>query len=778
MRQLILLRGAMGAGKTTWIKENGLDQYVLSADDIRLLFQTPVMMENGKMAINSKNDGRVWKLLFELLEERMKRGEFTIIDATHAKQEMISQYKELCQKYRYRCSIVDFSDIPLERLIHQNKLRNEHKHVPDHVIMNAHERMQTEHVPKWVTQIKPYEFNRVMKFEESNYSEQYDRIHHIGDVHGSFDALMDYFLKTGHNLDLDRADSGQAFYPMLNDNELYIFVGDLLDRGTQNAETLEFFLSIYNKRNVAIIEGNHEIHLWNWANGEEVRSREFINHTQPQLEDGLSEEELETLKKESRQLYRKLRQLVYYVYKGKEVVVTHGGLAKMPNNFMYIATEQFIKGVGDYEVDIDNAWDKNLPFLNAPTVLDIHHMEMVEIYQIHGHRNIFRLPIQAGEYSFNLEGQCELGGSLRAVTLTEEGFETHEVKNHNFKIRQFGGQVKIDEKSLNIDTFIEYMVNHKEINEKHLGGNIYSYNFSRSAFTDKIWDDINVKARGLFINKNTKEIVSRSYNKFFNVNERSFTKMNALADNLVFPVQIYDKPNGYLGTVGYDSESDKLIFTSKSEINTEHAEWLRDLFYKTFDDLSVSFVKEYLQENNLSLVFEVIMVEKDPHIIEYENDKLVLLDIVKRQVVYEKMPYEEVFRVANIFEIECKQLLHTIDNWTEFYYWYRDVTADMTIETEGFVIEDSVGFMTKIKLPYYNFWKQMRGIKDKFAKRHEHTIKGGSLHTPLHNKVFKWMKGQDPNWLKETDIITVRKAFEHDLKTNAMTELMVKSGVQ
>lgn len=766
IRTLVLMRGAMGAGKSTFIKENNLQQYVLSADDIRLLFQTPVMTETGKFAINSKNDGRVWKLLFELLEERMKRGEFTIVDATHAKQEMISQYKNLAQRYRYRVNVLDFSDVPLERLLEQNRKRDEHKHVPDHVIMNAHERMQTEHVPKWVNVIRPVEYHNAMRFEETVY-DGYKRVHHIGDIQGCYSSLMEYFYQTGHSWGKD----GEVTrYPNLNDDELYIFVGDLLDRGIQNAEVLKFFLYIYEQKNVIILEGNHEIHLWNWANDEEGFSKEFTNYTQPQLEEGLSKEEIVELKKETRQLYRRLRQLVYYTYKGKEVIVTHGGLAKMPKNLMYMATHQFINGVGDYEVDIDNAWDENLPikyrFILNNNGLNTIPNGKLPIYQIHGHRNIFRLPVQASEHSFNLEGQVEFGGHLRAVTLTDEGFETYEIKNHIFKIRKGSTPKSIDENDISIDQFIDYLSNHSEIEEKDLGGNIYSYNFSRKAFKDKIWDDINVKARGLFINKNTKEIVSRSYNKFFNVNERSFTKLNALADNLVFPVQVYDKPNGYLGMVGYDSESDSLVFTSKSTNNGDHAGWLKELFMSQNIDLEV--IKQDLKDMNVSLVFEVIKVEEDPHIIEYAEDKLVLLDLVNRTVQYGKLPYIDVVGFANHYGFEYKKLMNTFDNWTEFYHWYRDVTSDMSIKDEGFVIEDSAGFMTKIKLPYYSFWKQFRDIKDKFAKRHEHTVKGGSLCTPLHNRVFKWMKGQDGNWLKESDIITVRKAFERD-KSNEPT---------
>lgn len=783
IRNLVLLRGAMGAGKSTFIKENNLEQFVLSADEIRLLFQTPVMTEDGKFAINSKHDGKVWKLLFELLEERMKRGEFTIIDATHAKQEMISQYKNLAQQYRYRVHVVDFSDVPLETLLKQNRMRDEHKHVPEHVIMNAHERMQTERVPKWVNVIKPHEYHEAIQFAQTIY-EQYDRIHHFGDIHGSFDALMDYFKETGHDFD------ELTGYPVLNENELYIFVGDITDRGTQNAEVLHFFLSIYTWKNVAILEGNHEIHLWNWANGEDVRSGEFIKHTQPQLEArfieadeteggfylSIDEEKLNEYKKEVRQFYRRLRQVVFYKAHGKDVVVTHGGLSKLPDNLMYMATEQLIKGVGDYEIDIDNAWDKNLPVL--PWALGMYGVEAettVPTYQIHGHRNIFRLPVQAGKYSFNLEGQVEFGGHLRVVTLDADGFQVHEIKNNNFNVRKGVVPKHIDEEDTSIDQLIAYMSNHEMIEEKDLGGNIYSYNFTRQAFKDKVWDDINVKARGLFINKNTKEIVSRSYNKFFNVNERSFTKINALADNLVFPVQVYDKPNGYLGIVGYDSESDELVFSSKSTTGGEFAGWFKELFISQFGSVGLEAIKQELKDGNIALVFEVIKVKEDPHIIEYPEDKLVLLDLVKRTVKYEKLPYDDVVQFARFYGLEYKNLMHTFDNWTDFYIWYRDVTNDFSIDyNEGFVIEDSAGFMTKIKLPFYSFWKQFRNIKDLFARRHEHTVKGGSLYTPLHNRVFKWMKGQDPQWLKETDIITIRNAYlqEESLHVGEIQELV------
>lgn len=41
MRVLLLFRGAPGCGKSTYIHENGLDSYTLSADTIRMQYSSP-----------------------------------------------------------------------------------------------------------------------------------------------------------------------------------------------------------------------------------------------------------------------------------------------------------------------------------------------------------------------------------------------------------------------------------------------------------------------------------------------------------------------------------------------------------------------------------------------------------------------------------------------------------------------------------------------------------------------------------------------------------------
>lgn len=340
------------------------------------------------------------------------------------------------------------------------------------------------------------------------------------------------------------------------------------------------------------------------------------------------------------------------------------------------------------------------------------------------------------------------------------------IKNnvYNKNARKKNENVKIL-KDLTVEEMLNYMLNHKYVKENFVTENISSFNFTHEAFKKGKWDDISVKARGLFINKSTKEIVSRSYDKFFNINEQEETKINTLADNLKFPVKIYDKPNGYLGILGYDSETDELFFSSKSQAFGDHAIWFKNLFMQKFDYNKIEELKEILKDENVSLVFEVILNELDPHIIKYDSDKLILLDAIKNETHFEKLSYESLQTIGAMFKFEIKQLKKEVKTWVDFYKWYKNV-SDITNqdEVEGYVIEDESGFMFKIKSPYYNFWKQMRGYIGTIAKGNYREIKGSKLYTPKHQQVLNFMRSIEPEKLKEMNIIEIRDEFENAIK--------------
>ena len=728
MRVLLLLRGSAGCGKSTWIEQNGLKPYTLSADDIRLLCQSPTMQVDGTEGISQENDNLTWKTLFNLLELRMQKGEFTVIDATNSKTSEMNRYKEMCNTYRYRIFCVDFTDIPIEEVKRRNANREPLKRVPDEVIDKMYSRFVTQKIPSGIKVIKPDELNTIwMKIFDMS---EYKRIHHIGDIHGCNTALQKYLSDNGG----------------IKDDEMYIFTGDYIDRGLENADVIKFLISIMNKKNVLMLEGNHERWLWLYANDCTGKSKEFELITKPQLENA------KISKKDIRQLYRKLGQCAYYKYGDNIFLVTHAGLSTIPKNLSCVATDQMIRGVGNY-----NDFEKI-----AETFLKT---TPENVYQIHGHRNTKGLPIQVNDRVFNLEGRVEFGGSLRCVQIDKSGIYTVEVENTVYKTPEIQSEQTVTNNSI-ADTIIALRSN-KYIQEKKFG-NISSFNFTNKAFYDKIWDEQTTKARGLYLDTMKSKVAARAYEKFFNINERPETKFDMLQNKLQFPVTAYVKENGFLGIVSYNEYEDDLFITSKSTIDSQFAQWFKEMLYEKITSENIDKMKKFIKEHNVSFVFECVDMKNDPHIIEYSNNELFLLDIVNNDMNFSKYEYDAMVDIANQFGLTAKEKAFEIATWQDFFDWYHDVLEEdyeyNGRKIEGFVIEDSVGYMTKLKLTYYNFWKFMRSISHE-AIRKGYIQKTSALTTPTANEYYAWVRKlhdvEDKDNIPK-DICTLRRLFYKD----------------
>lgn len=725
MRVLLLLRGSAGCGKSTWIEQNGLKPYALSADDIRLLCQSPVLQPDGTVGISQSNDKTVWKTLFNLLEIRMQKGEFTVIDATNSKTSEMNRYKQMCETYRYRMYCVDFTDIPIDEVKRRNASREELKRVPDEAIDKMYSRFKTQKIPSGIKVIKPDELDSIwMKLFDLS---EYKKIHHIGDIHGCNTALKKYIDDNGG----------------IKDDEFYIFCGDYVDRGIENADVIKYLISIKDKKNVLMLEGNHERWLWLWANGCAGKSKEFELVTKPQLEDAKID------KKDVRQLYRKFGQCAYYKYGENIYLVTHAGLSVLPDNLTFVATDQMIHGVGNY-----NDFEKI-----AETFIE---KMPSNYYQIHGHRNTKQVPIRVNDRVFNLEGRVEFGGDLRCVQLDKDGMHEVEIHNEVFKTPEMRKEQSVTNSSV-ADVIISLRAN-RYIQEKKFG-NISSFNFTSKAFYDKIWDEQTTKARGLYLDTFKGKVAARAYEKFFNINERPETKFDMLQHKLQFPVTAYVKENGYLGIVSYDEYNDDLFIASKSTIDSQFAQWLKEAIYNQITEENREKMKQYAKDNNVSFVFENVDMKNDPHIIEYPESKLYLLDIVYNQMDFAKYDYETMCDIAHQLGLTPKEKAFEIANWQDFYDWYYDILEEdyeyNGRKIEGFVIEDSVGYMTKLKLAYYNFWKFMRAISHE-AIRNGYIKKTSALTTPIANEYYAWVrKLHDVDDIDSIpkDICTLRRLF-------------------
>lgn len=703
MRILLLLRGSAGCGKTTWIEEKGLRPYTLSADDIRLLCQSPELQVDGTENISQRNDKSVWKILFSILEIRMQRGDFTVIDATNSKTSEMNRYKEMCTTYRYRIYCVDFTNLPIEEVKRRNAGREPLKRVPEEVIDRMYSRFATQKIPSGIKVISPDELDTIWLklFDMSHYK----RIHHIGDIHGCNTALQAYL------------DAGGG----IRDDEMYIFVGDYIDRGVENVEVIKFLLSIMNRKNVLMLEGNHERWLWLWANDCKGGSMEFETITRPALEAA------HLSKKDVRQLYRKFGQCAYYRYGERIFLVTHAGLSTLPAHLSFVTTEQMIKGVGDYNAfeQVANAFYDTTPDY---------------VYQIHGHRNTKQLPVRVNDRVFNLEGQVEFGGCLRCVQVDGDGIHPVETPNQVFRMPEILTEKK--ETECSVEEMVDALRRNPYVQEKKFG-NISSFNYSDKAFYDRVWDEQTIRARGLYIDTLHYQVAARAYDKFFNINERAETKFDMLQHRLRFPVTAYVKENGFLGIVSYNAYEDDLLIASKSTTGGQYAGWLKEMLYRTLSPQKREALKDYIREQNVSFVFECVDMEHDPHIIEYPESGLYLLDMIRNQMTCSRYTYEEMCHVADQFGLCPKEKAYEIANWQAFFDWYSEVLEEEYEyngrKIEGFVIEDSAGFMTKLKLRYYSFWKFMRSISRETIRR-GYIRRTSALTTPTANAFYAWLK--------------------------------------
>ena len=547
MRELIILRGLPGSGKSTWIKNKGLEDYTLSPDKLRMMFSSPECLIDGSFQTNQDVSSKAWNTMYEMLEKRMSLGCTTVVDATHLKQKYYNKYKAYADKYRYNVTVVDFMYYP-EALIDSLKRNEQRKgtseYVSPDVIKSMSSNAQKIEVPSSWNWVTPGNFS----LDEYPDEVKAKKLVFIGDIHGCFDALLEYFKKN----------------PFSDDNH-YVFLGDYIDRGNKNDWVMEYLDTIRYSDNVTLLEGNHERHLWSYARGEIANSKEFENNTKPQLES------CSFNMRKARDFVLSLKPYFYVSFGGHRIFACHGGIPGIKDDWLnenlnLLSSHFVIKGVGNYEdmESVAQSWSFN-------------HPGMIQVF---GHRNVNNVTAKINEDVYCLEGKVEFNGCLRILEVEHGGTcEVLEIPNvpddrepEGKKREETHGASKEDSGRMesgfeeaaikNELSFVQQMKDSTLVKERKLPDGISSLNFTRKAFQKSEWNELSVKARGMFVDEDG-NIIARSYDKFFNLGEVEETSIDSLRKNLVFPVKVYQKENGFLGILSvYNGE---LLYCSKSQ---------------------------------------------------------------------------------------------------------------------------------------------------------------------------------------------------------------------
>jgi tRNA splicing ligase len=424
-----------------------------------------------------------------------------------------------------------------------------------------------------------------------------------------------------------------------------------------------------------------------------------------------------------------------------------------------VSAYQLVRGAGRYEEsDIaDAAFDATTPD---------------GIYQVHGHRNRYKSPTQVNLSCFNLEGSVEFAGELRTVTLRANTFMLRPIQSqvdglHTLVETMPGAKNTTITTPESIARLVVTLRGSRGIFERvQDNAHISSFNFARDVFYKKLWDELTVHARGLFINTHTNQIVARSYDKFFNVDERPETKRDVLRTRLRYPVHAWVKENGFLGIVGYDPETCQLIFASKSTMGGDFAGWMRQQFDNLAPEGSTRRreLELYLSEaGGRTLLFEVIEPQYDPHIVDYTHRELVLLEVVINGIDFVAESKTEHERIAALLGCRVKRQAALLKDAATFDGWYDAVHKfDYCISgkhVEGFVLEDAAGWHIKVKLPWYGFWRQMRTQLQRIQNDKKPQLPQYLYSNELAETFIEFMQGIPKDELATANIVDLRNRF-------------------
>ncbi len=398
MRILFILRGNYFNGQKEWLNKNKLSKYCLDLDEFKFLASGLKSLTNGYKSLEHENNAEILKMLMKFLELRMQKGYFCVVNAPNVSNSLLKEYKNLAQKYRYTCYIIDFNSLSLDECKEKNITQAQQSgiFIPEHVLEAIDYALNKEKISKKYKILDPNEYKKAL-FKRRNLS-SYKKIHHIGDIQGCFSVLKKAINR-------------------IKDDEFYIFLGDYIDRGIENGKVIKWLLKIKDLKNVVLLEGNHERHLVKWANRQVSSSKEFNENT---IKD-LKKEKVS--QKDAKELYPYFKECFLYEFEEKLVFCSHGGLSYLPkedHELSFVPTSELIMGVGGYD--------------DSKVVGDLFCKNTDEnTYQLFGHRNKHNFDIHISSRAFLCEAKVDAGGYLRVVSLSKKGFECKEFKNEVYR---------------------------------------------------------------------------------------------------------------------------------------------------------------------------------------------------------------------------------------------------------------------------------------------------------------------------------------------------------
>ncbi|BBM83602.1 polynucleotide kinase-phosphatase [Candidatus Uabimicrobium amorphum] len=310
---LVILMGAAGSGKSTFAKRLFLNTEVVSSDFCRAL------VSDDEDCQEANEDA--FAVVHEIVRRRLKRGKFTVVDATNLHTQARDPLRALAKKYHFFPVVVAL-DVSEKTCKTQNEQRERqvagsviHRQVRDFKL--ALKSLKNEGF-RLIFKVKENEMSAV-KFTRqplwNNKSHENGPFDIIGDVHGCIDELKTLLGNLGYTIEKN----DNKYSVKAPNTRKAVFVGDLVDRGPDSCEVLRLVMDMV-AANVAIcVPGNHDAKLMRKLKGRNVQLKHGLAETIAQLE------------KETPQFRERVKEFIFslvshYILDNGNLVVAHAGL--------------------------------------------------------------------------------------------------------------------------------------------------------------------------------------------------------------------------------------------------------------------------------------------------------------------------------------------------------------------------------------------------------------------------------------------------------------------
>ena len=211
----------------------------------------------------------------------------------------------------------------------------------------------------------------------------------------------------------------------------------------------------------------------------------------------------------------------------------------------------------------------------------------------------------------------------------------------------------------------------------HPDGNLVLLNYTEECQFKGAWDDVTRYCRGLMVDTNTWEIVALPFQKFFNLNEKAESALDALP---VEPFSVFEKLDGSLG-ITY-RRGDAIALATRGAFDSERAAQGTVFLNQQINTAHIP--------DHLTCLFEII-ISSTTSVSHYDFDGLVLLSAFDRRTGRE-LDWPDIVQLAD--RLGCRAA-----NVFPFGTLHEAISsrARLPATFEGYVIRFESGLRVKVK---------------------------------------------------------------------------------